>query len=90
MPDQKAEDVASFAAPEAVEDLPIGIDVEGGGLLVVEGAKALETVARLLERDVVADDLCDGRAVADLSNLCGNAELGIETGDRHQDRQFLM
>jgi hypothetical protein len=35
----------------------------------VKWAKAPEAVARLLERDVVADDVRDGSPFADLSNL---------------------
>jgi hypothetical protein len=47
----------------------IGVYVKGGCLLVVERAEALEAIARLLERDVVADDVSNGGAFADLSNL---------------------
>ena len=66
---QEREDVARRLAPEAVVEAATRVHVEGRRLFVVKRAKAPEAVAGLLERDVVADDVCDGGAVADLSNL---------------------
>ncbi len=66
---QKREDVTGRLAPEAVVEAAVWVHVERRGFLVVERAETLEAVAGLLERDVVADDLCDGGAFADLSNL---------------------
>ncbi len=62
---QEREDVAALVAPEAVVALAIGIDVERGGLLVVERAEADVVAARLLQRQVATDDLDNVDAVAD-------------------------
>jgi hypothetical protein len=52
-----------------VVETAIWVHVEGWRLFVVERAKAPEAVAGLLEGNVVADDLCDGGAFPDFSNL---------------------
>ncbi|NCL73462.1 hypothetical protein AIIKEEIJ_00899 [Rhodococcus sp. YH1] len=58
--------VAALAAAEAVEVTVVGADVEGRGLLVVEGTQPLHRVgAAAPEGDVLADDVLDPDAVAD-------------------------
>ena len=66
---QEREDVARRLAPKAVVEAAIRVHVKGRGLFVVKRAQAPEAVAGLLERDVVADDVCDGGTFADFSNL---------------------
>jgi hypothetical protein len=62
----EADDVAALAAGEAVIEAARGGDVEGGGLLVVERAQALQRVAaRAAELQVFADHLVDRRTLAD-------------------------
>ena len=56
---QELEDVAPFAAAEAVEDRGLLPHVEGRGLLLVEGAQPFPRGAHLLEHDVVGDHLHD-------------------------------
>ncbi len=41
----KGEDVAAFVAAEAVENLLVGVDVEAGGFLLMEGAEGDEVGA---------------------------------------------
>jgi hypothetical protein len=54
------ENVAAGAAAEAEEDLLVGVDREGGGLLVVKGAVGLVVAPSPPEsRDVLAHDLDD-------------------------------
>ena len=55
----EVEDAATLAAAEAVETLARGIDSEGRGFLLVEGAQGLEGGPRALEREVAADDIDD-------------------------------
>jgi len=62
---QERERVPTTVAAEAVEDLPLRMDVEGGRLLVVEGAEALEAATGLAERDVTADEIDDVDAGSD-------------------------
>ena len=62
---QEAEDVAALAASEAVEDLPVGVDVEARRLLVVEGAESLPVRPGLLQLDVAGDEGDDVRPVSD-------------------------
>src|SRR5262249_59146042 len=60
------DDVPAVRAGEAVPQATGGSDVEGRRLLVVEGAQALERAAAgVTELEVLADDLVDGRALAD-------------------------
>lgn len=63
------EDVPRGLAAEAVEELPLRVHVERRRLLRVEGAEALEARARALEHDVLADELHDVRALADLRDF---------------------
>ena len=51
-----------------MKDLAVGIDVEGGGLLVVEGTQALPVSASLLQLDVARDEGDDIRSASDLLN----------------------
>jgi len=60
------EDVAPLAAPEAAPGPRLGEDVEGGGLLAVERAEALEAAAGPLQLDGLADDVDDVEAALDL------------------------
>ncbi len=66
---QEAEDVARFAAAEAVVKALLGVDVEGRALLLMERAQPLVVDAAPTELHVFADDLHDVRAVADLGDL---------------------
>ena len=67
---QEGDDVAALLAAEAVEELARGLDVEGRGLLVVEGAQALERAAAgLAERDVAGDDVVDACLLAHLGDV---------------------
>ena len=61
----EAEHVAPLPAPETLEAAAHGIDVEARGLLVVEGAQALELLARSLEPDVGSDHVRDVGLLAD-------------------------
>ena len=57
---QEGDHVAAFPAAEAVPELAGRVDVERRGLLVVEGAQALERAAAGgAEGDVVGDDVVD-------------------------------
>ena len=60
------EDVAALPAAKAVPGLLLGRHPEAGGVLLVEGAEAEELVAHLPEPDVLADDLDEVGAGADL------------------------
>ena len=52
--------VAALLAAEAVEEPLARADLEGGGLLVVEGAQALEVAAaRVAQLEVLGDDGVD-------------------------------
>ena len=63
---QEGEDVAGFARREIVEERLGGDHVEGGGLLLLEGAESPELPPRLPELDELADDPDDVRPGADL------------------------
>ena len=56
---QERDDVPSDPAPEAVVDLPLGIDVEGRRLLVVERAARLVVPAGLLRLYALGDHVDD-------------------------------
>ena len=60
----EGEDVAAGLTTKAVVGLPCGVDVEGRGLLVVEGAQSLPALARLLEFDGATDQAQDIGSVA--------------------------
>ena len=56
----EGEDVAVLVAAEAVEELAAGVDAEGGGFFLVEGAEAVEVLrAGFFEADVFSDDFDD-------------------------------
>lgn len=58
--------VAALLAPEAVEETLARTDLEGGGLLVVEGAQALEvSTARVAQLEVLGNDGVDRDRVPD-------------------------
>ena len=60
---EEGDDVAPLAAPETVPTTDAWPHVEGGGLLVVEGAEALEGADPAgLESDPLADNLLDAGA----------------------------
>ena len=61
----KGEHVPGLAAAEAVVELPLGVDREGGGLLRVEGTQAGVACARPLQLHVLADHLDDVGHLAD-------------------------
>ncbi len=64
------DDVAALAAAEAVEGAVAGAHVERGRLLLVERAQALQRApARAAQCDVLADDLVDPIALADLRDV---------------------
>ena len=64
------EHVAGLVAAEAVPDTEDRTDVERRGLLVVERAQSLERIRTgPTQRDVLADDLVDPVALADLSDV---------------------
>jgi len=52
-------DIAAFMATEAVKDLALRVNIETGGLLLVERAKGDEVRPRPFEREVGADDFDD-------------------------------
>ena len=62
---KEGDHVASLAAAEAFEDAFGGGDIEGGRLLVVEGATAYVVGSALLERDEVTYHLLDAGGVHD-------------------------
>ena len=62
---EEGDDVAGFAAAEAFEYALGGGDVEGGSLLVVEGAAADVVGAALFEGHEVADDVLDAGGIHD-------------------------
>jgi hypothetical protein len=67
---QDGDDVAALRAPEAVEELALRVDVERRGLLVVEGAQALQRAAPGgPEGDVVGDDLVDADLLTHLRDV---------------------
>ena len=71
----EGDDVPALAAAEAVPVAQLRADVEGGGLLVVEGAQPLHgTDPAGAQRDVLADDLVQPGALAD--------QLHISTPDQ--------
>jgi hypothetical protein len=55
------EDIAAHAAPEAVEETLVGVDVERWSLLAVKRAETFPRRAGLLEGDAVLHDLQDVR-----------------------------
>ncbi|MGC3990748.1 MAG: hypothetical protein QM796_13920 [Chthoniobacteraceae bacterium] len=57
---------APRSAAEAFEDLPLGIDREGGGALVVKRAERLIDGSRALEGEMSTDDLHDIAGRGDL------------------------
>jgi hypothetical protein len=59
----EAEGVAAGAAAEAVVELLLGIDAEGGGLFVVEGAARAVVLAGFLELHAPVDDVDDVDAI---------------------------
>ena len=66
----EGDDVAALATSEAVEELTRRVDVERRGLLVVEGAQALQRAsAGPLERDVLGHDVVDPRLLAHLGDV---------------------
>ena len=60
------EDVPALGAAEAVVGAAVGVDVEGGRLLLVEGAQALEAAPGLLQRHRAGDEIDDVDALLDL------------------------
>jgi len=60
--------IAAFLAAEAVEELLVGTDLEGGGLFVVEGSAGFEVVAGLLEGDVTVDQIDDVDPIFELAD----------------------
>ena len=73
----EGEDVAFFVAAEAVEVAVGGVDGEGAGLFLVEGAEAGVVLgAGFAQLDVVADDLDDVDLLLDeLGEVIGHAGL---------------
>ena len=68
------ESVTALLAAEAVVAAAVGVHVEGGSLLAVEGTQALVTSAGALERDATPDELHEIHAIADsLDDLVGDA-----------------
>ena len=65
---QEGDDVAALLASEAVEDLSIGIDVEGGRLLGVERTEPAPVATGLLQVDIAPDQADDVGAASDLRN----------------------
>ena len=65
---QETDGIAADLTAEAVERLAFGIDVEGGRLLVVEGAEAYVVPTGLLELYVAPDEVDDVDAAADLAD----------------------
>ena len=64
---QETEDVAALLAAEAVKETPLGVDVKGGGGLVVEGAEPREAAgSRRTQRHGLADHLDDVVRLPDL------------------------
>src|SRR5207245_2444462 len=64
-PDE-GEMIAPFPAAVAVVELFLRTDIEGWGLLLVEGAQSLEVAARLLQPQVLRDQVHQVQAVLDL------------------------
>src|SRR5439155_27310206 len=62
----EAEEVAPLVAAEAVPGLPLGVDLEAGRLLGVEGAETPQLTASLAQGDVLLDDLDQVQARLDL------------------------
>ncbi len=62
---QEGDDVAAFLASEAMEDLSVWIDVEGGGFLVVKGTEPLPVATGLLQFNVARDQSDDVSPVSD-------------------------
>jgi hypothetical protein len=69
----EGEDVAALVAAEAMKDLAVGIDVETGGLFLVEGAERHEVRAGAFQGDEGADDIDDVIGGADLFE-CGRSD----------------
>src|SRR5581483_8861645 len=85
----EGEDVAALVAAEAVKNLALGIDVEAGRLLAVEGAERGEIGAGALEGHVGADDIDDVTGGANLLNRCGRNHAGHEAGPTAASKQQL-
>src|SRR5581483_1924695 len=66
---EEAVHVARLSTSEAVEELPLRVHVERGALLLVKRTQPFVVDAGPLERNVLADDLHDVRALADLGDL---------------------
>ena len=56
---EEGDDVATLATAKAVEDLAVGLDVEGRSLLAVEGTQTLQVAAGLLQLYVPANQADD-------------------------------
>src|SRR5207245_11365575 len=64
-PDE-GEMIAPFPAAVAVVELFLRTDIEGRGFLLVEGAQSLEVATRLLQPQVLRDQVHQVQAVLDL------------------------
>ena len=66
--------VATFVTAETVEVSAIGVDVEGGSLLVVKGAETLVAATRAFQGDEATDEVDQVDAVTKLLDcLIGNS-----------------
>ena len=72
----KGEHVATLVAAEAMENLPVGIDVEAGGFFLVKRAEGDEVCPRLFQRQTCADDVHDVAGGADAFEDCGRNGAG--------------
>ena len=82
---QELEGISTGLASEAVEDVLVWDDVEGGGLLLMERTQPLVGLAEAIERDMLLDDSDDVDAVADLiDGLARNAPHGRSSRPRWQ------
>jgi hypothetical protein len=77
---QEAIHVAARVTTEAVEEALVLVDVEGGRLLAVEGAQALQRAARALQGDVFADHRGEARRSAHLFHEVLRKPATLEAG----------
>src|SRR5262249_1176160 len=81
--------VAPLARREAVVGAPLRIHVEGRGLLLVEGRKALIVAARFYELHVGRDDVHDGKLLLYLfDGVGGHGLLFYAFENRRDTRRF--
>src|SRR5690606_37938533 len=75
---------------EALVEAALGVDVERGRLLAVEGTEALVARARSLERNVLLDERVEIGALPNLGNLV-LGDHGREPSDRrHEPRRKAL